>query len=76
VRAVEGGQLVRSVSQIAPGQGLSLEFADGRADAIATGGDGAPPPGAASGASSPLRAKPARVASPKPLAPKTQGDLF
>jgi exodeoxyribonuclease VII large subunit len=69
VRGVDGGQLVRSVAQIAPGQGLSIEFADGRAAAIASG-DEAPP-----ASSAPMRPRaPAKTASRG--APKTQGDLF
>ena len=77
VRAAEGGQLVRSVSQIAPGQGLSLEFADGRADAIATGGDGAPPFGAPVSQPKPnLKPQPKPQSRLRASAPKTQGDLF
>jgi exodeoxyribonuclease VII large subunit len=69
VRAGEGGQLVRSVTQIAPGQALSIELADGRAFAIADGEGPAP------ASSAPMRPRaPAKTASK--IAPKTQGDLF
>jgi exodeoxyribonuclease VII large subunit len=69
----ETGAPIRSAAAIAPGQGLTLQFADGCASVTADGGDGAPrsadPP-----APSPRAGKPAKASARAPGA--GQGSLF
>ena len=75
VRAQADGALVRSAAALAPGDVLTLEFADGRAQAVTRATDAAPqgPAGAAA-------AKPASKAKPRAHGsgadPGRQGDLF
>jgi len=57
-----GGRVIRRAAEIAPGDGLTLSFADGAASAVATGGDGS--------------ARPARQKSEKPKPAGNQGSLF
>jgi exodeoxyribonuclease VII large subunit len=78
VRAGSDGALVRSAAALAPGQALSLEFADGRAQAVVRGSQDADktatPPASAPASKSASKAKPraqGRGADPGP-----QGDLF
>jgi exodeoxyribonuclease VII large subunit len=58
----EGGALVRSTSQVAPGQALNIQLADGQFGAVASGGGDAPA----------RPSRPIRKLSRKP----EQGDLF
>jgi exodeoxyribonuclease VII large subunit len=62
---------------VAPGAPLRLEFADGTADAVATGGTGQPE-AVAKPAAMPPASKPAatKSASSKPKEPGNQGSLF
>jgi len=62
-------------AELAPGQTIALEFADGRVAAIAGEGDGGPLPGSSSPSSAPSKPaapKPVRKADP----PTGQGSLF
>jgi exodeoxyribonuclease VII large subunit len=76
VRDGAEGPPIRSAGAVAPGQALSLQFADGCVAATAQGGGIAPAGGAADPPQKAPRSRPERASKAASKSTENQGSLF